>query len=332
MSITSRTSNTVGLALDSAASGAVKHPRARLRTVSRNDLKMDWAAGAETADPALPASECRPHIRMWKAMPDRSVGGSLTALRSRPETGLFQSMKSKKKKASTRLDPVRKRLLRLLAAKGSNLRTASVAMGRNDAYLQQFVYRGTPKVLAEDDREILAEHLGCRPELLKHGRGFRLSTNATRPSPPDDAYAAPIGYSAVPEADLREEPDAEEAWNGELPVTGDAWLFVDAFIRHRLRADPGDLWMVEVDGDSMEPLLSSGDHIMIDVSRTVPAPPAIFVIWDGIALVATRIEHVPHSKPPKVVLKSLNPEYDSYECAAEEVRVVGRAVWASKKL
>ena len=67
MSITSRTSNTVGLALDSAASGAVKHPRARLRTVSRNDLKLDWAAGAETADPALPASEWR------TAYPD--VGG-----------------------------------------------------------------------------------------------------------------------------------------------------------------------------------------------------------------------------------------------------------------
>ena len=237
-----------------------------------------------------------------------------------------------KRKDSIPLDPVRKRLLRLLTAKGSTLRTASVAMGRNDAYLQQFIHRGTPKVLAEDDREILAEHLGCRPELLKHGRSFRLSTNATRPSPPDDAYAAPIGYSAVPEADLREEPDAEEAWNGELRVTGDAWMFADSFIRHRLRADPGDLWMVEVDGDSMEPLLSSGDHILIDVSRTVLAPPGMFVIWDGIALVAKRIEHVPHSDPPKVVLKSLNPEYGSYECAAEEVRVVGRTVWVARKL
>ena len=86
--------------------------------------------------------------------------------------------------------------------------------------------------------------MGCRPELLKHGRSYRISTNATRPSPPDDAYA-------VPEADLREEPDAEEAWSGELRVTGEAWMFADSFIRHRLRADPGDLWMVEVDGDSM---------------------------------------------------------------------------------
>jgi len=39
VSITSRRSNTVELTLDSAASGAVKHPRARLRAVSRNDLK-----------------------------------------------------------------------------------------------------------------------------------------------------------------------------------------------------------------------------------------------------------------------------------------------------
>ena len=295
-----------------------------------NDLKLDCAVGAETADPASEWQAAYPDVEG-----DAGPFGRWFPLRLAKPAGsgiIFSPMGRKKTRRSARLDPVRKRLLRLLEAKGSNLLTASVAMGRNDAYLQQFVYRGTPKVLAEDDREILAEHLGCRPELLKHGRSFRLSTNATRPSPPDDAYAAPIGYSAVPEADLREEPYAEEAWNGELRETGDAWTFADSFIRHRLRADPGDLWMVEVDGDSMEPLLSSGDHIMIDVSRTVPAPPGIFVIWDGIALVAKRIEHVAHSDPARVVLQSLNPEYDGHECAAEEVRVVGRAVWMSRLL
>ncbi len=239
-------------------------------------------------------------------------------------------MKNKRKKASKRLDPVRRRLLQLLTTRGSTLRTASIAMGRNDAYLQQFVHRGTPKILAEDDREILAEHLGCRPELLKHGRSYRLSTHARQP-PPADAYAAPQGYSVVPEADVRVEAGVE-AWNGELRETGEGWLFADSFIRHRLRAEPGDLWMIEADGDSMEPMLSTGDHFMIDVSRTVPAPPGIFVIWDGIALVAKRIEHVPHSDPSRVILKSLNPEYVGHESTAEEVRVVGRVVWVSRKL
>ena len=87
----------------------------------------------------------------------------------------------------------------------------------------------------------------------------------------------------------------------------------DPLIRHEFRAKPDDLRMITVDGDSMEPLLSSGDRIMIDVSRNLPSPPGIFVIWDGLGLVAKRIEHVPHSDPLRVVLKSLNPQYDSYE-------------------
>ena len=90
--------------------------------------------------------------------------------------------------------------------------------------------------------------------------------------------------------------------------------------------------MIAVDGDSMEPLLSCGDRILLDVNGQVPVPPGIFVIWDGMGLVAKRIEHVPHSDPPKVVLKSLNPEYDSYERPAEEVCVVGRAMWVYRRL
>ena len=43
----------------------------------------------------------------------------------------------------------------------------------------------------------------------------------------------------------------------------------------------------------------------------VRIPPGIFVIWDGTGLVAKRIEHAPHSEPPRMVLKSLNPGYDS---------------------
>jgi phage repressor protein C with HTH and peptisase S24 domain len=90
--------------------------------------------------------------------------------------------------------------------------------------------------------------------------------------------------------------------------------------------------MITVDGDSMEPLLSSGDRILIDTSRRVPVPPGIFVIWDGMGLVAKRVEHIPNSDPPKVVIKSVNPEYQAYERIAEEVNVVGRVVWTARRL
>ena len=39
-------------------------------------------------------------------------------------------------------------------------------------------------------------------------------------------------------------------------------------------------------------------------------------------LVTKRLEHVPHSDPPRVVIKSANPEYDSYERLIDEIRIV----------
>ena len=217
----------------------------------------------------------------------------------------------------------------MVADSSTSLRTASLVIARNPSYLHQFIHRGTPKVLGEDDREALAEYLGCSPDLLRHDRGF---TRRARPTPAAPSpYAAPRGYSAVPEIDVRASA-GPGAWNDEFDEAAATWLFADPLIRHEFRARPEDLRMITVDGDSMEPVLSSGDRILIDVSLKVPVPPGIFVIWDGMGLVAKRIEHVPHSEPPKVVLKSLNPEYDSYERLVEEVRVVGRAVWVSRRL
>ena len=77
----------------------------------------------------------------------------------------------------------------------------------------------------------------------------------------------------------------------------EAWLFTDPLIRHEFRTKPGDVRVITVDGDPMKPLLPSGDRILIDVNRTVPVLPGIFVICDGLGLVAKRMEHVPHSVP-----------------------------------
>jgi len=230
------------------------------------------------------------------------------------------------------LDPVRRRLLELLPMVRSNLRMASVAIGRNAAYLHQFIHRGTPKILPEHDREALAQHLGCKPEELKHDW---VPPRRPRPKPlrrkKKVKRATPRGYAAIPEIDIRAAAGSG-AWNEESEQIKRMWFFADPLIRHEFRAKPEDLRMITVDGDSMEPLLSSGDRILIDVSQRVPAPPGIFVIWDGIGLVAKRVEHVPNSEPPKVVIQSLNREYASYERTAEEVRVIGRAVWVARRL
>jgi len=44
-------------------------------------------------------------------------------------------------------------------------------------------------------------------------------------------------------------------------------------VRYEFRARPANLRMITIDGDSMEPMLSSGDRILIDTSQRVSASP-----------------------------------------------------------
>jgi phage repressor protein C with HTH and peptisase S24 domain len=234
-----------------------------------------------------------------------------------------------------KLDPVRLKLLKLVKERRSDLKNVSLAIGRNAAYLHQFVQRGTPKVLPEDVREALAQHLGCEEDELRHRkvpprkpREKKTAQEPVRAVPAGDGLE---GFGRIAEIDVRASAGAG-AVNEGLDEVKHVWYFPDNLIRHEFRARTDDLRMITIDGDSMEPLLGSGDRIMIDTSQRVPAPPGIFVIWDGMGLVAKRIEHEPNSEPPTVTIKSVNPEYQSYERLAEEVHIIGRVVWTARRL
>ena len=56
-------------------------------------------------------------------------------------------------------DDVREKIKNLIKKKNYNLRDLSRNLKKNDAYLQQYLYRGTPKVLPEEYRYLLAELL-----------------------------------------------------------------------------------------------------------------------------------------------------------------------------
>src|SRR5215831_7066483 len=65
------------------------------------------------------------------------------------------------------MDPVRQLLVGRLGEIGETLKSASERLGRNHAYLQQFVQRGTPARLPEDVRRELAALLGVDEAALR---------------------------------------------------------------------------------------------------------------------------------------------------------------------
>jgi hypothetical protein len=65
---------------------------------------------------------------------------------------------------------------------------------------------------------------------------------------------------------------------------------------------------------------------MLDYSQTRPSPPGIFILDDGVGLVAKRIEIIPSTTPQMLRISSENSAYSSYQRRIDEVHIIGRVV------
>lgn len=236
-----------------------------------------------------------------------------------------------------KLDAQRKRILELVAHRDppTDLKKASLACGKNHAYLHQFINRGTPRKLPEDVRHALAAHLGVDEAVLRPD-GQALGNGPVRPAAEEQREdgsprpPAPPGVIAVPE--IRVSASAGGGAMLEHEPGSRDWYFASDWLRHELRAAPKDLRVISIDGDSMEPILRSGDKVLIDLSRRAPSPPGIFVLHDGIGLVAKQVEFIPNSEPARLLIKSESPRYQDYERTLDEVNIVGRVIWFARRL
>ena len=108
--------------------------------------------------------------------------------------------------------------------------------------------------------------------------------------------------------------------------------FRRSWIKNRLHAAPSMLRVVQVEGDSMRPTLEDGVTVLVDMNQKSPMPPGIFVLHDGMGLVAKRLEHIPNSDPPALRVISDNGLYSPYERTADEINIVGRIRWFGREM
>ena len=81
---------------------------------------------------------------------------------------------------------------------------------------------------------------------------------------------------------IEEESDIERLARARAEMDDDERArFERSWIKHDLRADPANLRIMHVEGDSMMPTLHDGDIVLVDLGRRSPTPPGIFVLHDG---------------------------------------------------
>ena len=204
-------------------------------------------------------------------------------------------------------------LARLIAERGEDYAGLSRLLGRNPAYIQQFIKRGSPRRLAESDRRILARYFGVDEALL--GAPEAEPGQGLRPVPRLEVEAA-AGAGAF---------DGEEKGGGHI-------AFDPAWLRRVARGAPDLLSIIRVAGDSMAPTLADGDDILVDRGDAAPRlRDGIYVLRIEGALVVKRLAVNPAART--LSIRSDNPAWPSWpDCDPAAVDVVGRVVWTGRRL
>lgn len=126
------------------------------------------------------------------------------------------------------------------------------------------------------------------------------------------------------------------AGNGELIHSEqivDHLAFRAEWVRNALGVARKDLALISVKGDSMEPTLANGDLILVDTSARHVEDSAIYVLNTPKGLFVKRLQH---KLSGEVIVKSDNADKYEQEVygpeAAAQLSVVGRVVWAGRRL
>ena len=134
----------------------------------------------------------------------------------------------------------------------------------------------------------------------------------------------------IPEYDIR--LAAGDGQLADAESIKDRWPFSRRFLSNEVKVSLDNLSIVEVVGNSMEPRLQSHDRIIIDHTDTNPTPPGVFALWDGYGLVVKNVQRVHRSEPQRLLLVSDNPVFPPYEVLVDEITIIGRVVWFSRRM
>ena len=205
-------------------------------------------------------------------------------------------------------------LERLCAERGEDFAGLSRMLGRNPAYIQQFVRRGVPKRLGEAERRKLARYFSISESLLG--------------GPADDE---PVG-GLVP---VKRSPVRASAGPGAIPQDGVGrpyFAFDESWLKGLTASPAARLSIIRVEGDSMAPTLNAGDDILVDLGDCQgPLRDGIYVLRADDALVVKRLALHPAGR--RVTVQSDNPAYPDWpDCGIDDLNCIGRVIWAGRKI
>lgn len=205
----------------------------------------------------------------------------------------------------------RQKLGELSRQRGTSLASLSRMLGRNTTYLQQYISKGSPRKLEEDDRRKLAKFFGVAETALGASQ--------------EKSYDTPRDWVEVPRLSIEVSAGPGAVAPPEQPF--DSFRFSQRWLREQ-GLEPDKLSAVRVIGDSMEPLLREGDDLLVDLAER-PFRDGIYVVRLDENLLVKRVTS---QVGGRFSLLSQNLSYPPLSVTADQLDLLGRVVWKSGRL
>lgn len=213
------------------------------------------------------------------------------------------------------MDDARRSLDELIQRRGYSYSELSRLLGRNTAYIQQYIRRGSPRQLDEQDRTILARLFGVDEKVL--GGPVR------RTGPVVELVHVPV---------LEVQASAGHGALAAMESNSAQFGFEEKWLRRLTASKASNLSIIGVLGDSMEPTLHDGDEVMVDLGDgQARLRDGIYVLRMDDMLSVKRIAIEPQDK--RVSVLSDNPTYPSWRGLERRMlNIVGRVLWFGRTL
>lgn len=197
-------------------------------------------------------------------------------------------------------------------------------IGRNPAYIQQYVKRGTPRRLAEQDRRALARYFGVAEAVLGGSEEA-----APRVMAAGEVGARTADLVAVPRYDLGASA-GPGALAEQAPRRADM-IFPPALLRSLGVGSFAALSLIRVAGDSMEPTLADGDDLLVDGEDGVERlRDGLYVLRADDVLLVKRLAIGPGGAIEVISDNPLRPRWTVEH--RDGLAIVGRVIWAGRRL
>jgi transcriptional regulator with XRE-family HTH domain len=221
------------------------------------------------------------------------------------------------------MDRIRKLIEGRRIERNLDYKELSAALGKNHAYVQQYVKRGIPAELKHKDLQKLAELLDLEHELLGAEGGHPQAPGSSGTIDEIDVTAGlgGGGLSII-------ENTTENGITFHREAVRDVWRLPE-WMLSRFNAQPQHIKAFPSRGDSMLPTINDGDVVFVDTRHRVPSPPGIYCLADEFGgVVVKRLEVIsrPQEDPVMVRVSSDNTRHRDRELTLDEIQIIGMYV------